>query len=162
MALSLPTPTSSPLRLVAKSVLCVGPCSSVVSGPGRPRLGALQALSVLWSRKYCKLKLVSGRLEGLRLSVARANLWGGMCSKLLGPLACLLEMWGLQEPLWCPRRGPRCWDCPWKPNPSRSSVLMDLDLLLLFPEGVAFPPRHRGLLELPKGAASFAFLSSHC
>lgn len=44
MTSSLPSPIPSLLRLMAKSVLCVGPCTLDVSGPGRPRFGALQAL----------------------------------------------------------------------------------------------------------------------
>lgn len=67
-------PPPSLLRLMAKLILCVGPFSLIVSGPGRPRYGALQAISVLWSLNYLELMLVSGMLEGLRLTVARGNL----------------------------------------------------------------------------------------
>lgn len=80
MTSSLPSPILSLLRLMAKSVLCVGLCTLDVSGPGRPRFGGLQTLSLLWSLNHCKQKLVSGRTEGLRWTVARGNL------ALAGPL----------------------------------------------------------------------------
>lgn len=69
-----PYPSPHPFTFPAKLILYVGPYSLIVSGPGRPRYGPLQAISVLWSLSYHELMLVSGTLEGLRLTVARGNL----------------------------------------------------------------------------------------
>lgn len=65
-------PYRPPPTFPAKLILCVGPYSLILSGPGRPRYGALQAISA--EPKLSQADVGLWTLEELRLKVAMGNL----------------------------------------------------------------------------------------
>lgn len=110
------------LKLMAKSIFCVGSCSLSILGAGDTESWcSASSFCAVDPEILFQLKSALGRLAELRLTIVRGNL------ARAGLLGIYQKPPGYSIPFRCPGMGLRCWDRRGQPDPSWSNAPMGID-----------------------------------